>query len=210
MNYKKLCLTAIYAMCLVILVACNTTPAIKPIDYGTAGVGPISAAQTRALLNCFIAGDSATKIVELRSEGKSDDEIIKYYASNTDSSWLELIHDLLPIVAKDNPPASSSRIDYGRSVYSKCLHEQFEPKAMQIAAYCYQQNQFLQLAFSFRDIGEPMENAYTKMGAEGKTKVITDGLILHAKEVGKSQENNFRISTYYGCLGHPDQAPEIK
>lgn len=209
MNFRKLYSIAICIMCSVIFVACSTTPAVKPVEpinYGTAGIGPISAEQTRGLVNCYAAGDSATKIVELRSEGKSDDEIIKQYAATIGKDWLRLIYDLLPIIAKDNPQASN-RIDYGRNVYSRCVRDQFEPKASEIAEYCFQQNQFALLAFSFRNVNEPMEKAYMKMGAQGKTKVITDALLVRAKEIGKTQEANFRIDTYYGCLGHPDKAP---
>lgn len=208
MKHPQLRSTAFCIACSVV-VGCSTAPTIGPaesFDYGTAGIGPISAEQRRALFNCYAAGDSATKIVELRSEGKSDEAIIQHYAATVDKGWLRLIYDLLPIVAKDNPPAPS-RIDYGRSVYRRCLRELFEPPAIQIAEYCFQQNQFVLLAFSFRDGNEPMEMAYTKMPARGKAKMITDALLVRAREIGKGQETNFRINTYYGCLGHPDKSP---
>jgi hypothetical protein len=210
MNYKNLSSIAICVMCAAVA-ACSTAPSVKPaepINYGTAGVGPISEIQTRGLLNCYMAGDSATKIVELRGQGKSDEEIVKYYSAAMGNGWIRLIQDLLPIIAKDNPQASH-RIDYGRSVYRRCVSGQFEPKEARIAEYCFQQNQFLQLAYSFRNINEPMEMAYTKMNAQGEARVITDALLARAKAVGKADENSFRIETYYGCLGHPEKAPNL-
>jgi hypothetical protein len=194
------------------LVACGTTPSAKssePIKYGTTGVGPITADQTRGLLNCYLAGDSATKIVELRGEGKTDNEIIKYYSAVLGKDWMQLIYDLLPIIAKDNPQAQS-RIDYGSNLYGRCIQTQFKPKETRIAKYCFQQNQFLQLAFAFRSSNEPLETAYTKMNARGEAKVFTDVLLARAKEISKTQEGNFRLETYYGCLGHPEKAPILR
>jgi hypothetical protein len=212
MRYKSAYLAVMNVICAVSLVACSTTPpakSVEPINYGTSGVGPITADQTRGLLNCYLAGESATKIVELRGEGKSNDEIIKYYSAVLGKGWMQLIYDLLPVIAKDNP-AAPQRLEYGRNVYGRCLGAQFNPKLSQIAEYCYQQNQFLHLAFAFRNQHEPMETVYTKMNARGDARVITDALLARAKEVSMPEEGNFRLKTYYGCLGHPDKAPVDK
>ncbi len=206
MHWKRLRTAAILAACSAGLIACTTKNPVKTTDYGTAGIGSINVDQRRAFLNCHLAGDSATKIVELRAEGKSDEQIIKHYTAISDTGWLRLIYDLLPIVAEDNPQAGN-RIEYGRELYGRCLGDQFEPEAAHIATLCYQQSQFLLIAFSYRDSGEPMESVYTKMGASGRAKLITDGLLLRAKEVSKLQESKFRLETYYGCLGHPDKTP---
>jgi hypothetical protein len=194
------------------LVACGTTPSVRsaePIKYGTTGVGPISADQTRVLSNCYFAGDAAIKIVELRSEGKSDDEIIKFYSTFLGKDSIQLIYDLLPIIAEDNPQAQD-RIDYGLNLYGRCIQTQFNPKVIRIAEYCFQQNQFLNLAFAFRRSNKPMEMAYTKMNARGETKIFTDALLARAKEIDKAREGSFRLETYYGCLGHPEKAPNLR
>lgn len=196
----------IFVGILMILAACKTTPLVSSVDYGTSGVGVIGASQDRAIMNCYLAGESATKILELRSEGKKDNEIIKYYSERIDSSWLKLIHDLVPIVAEDNPDPSN-RIDYGRSVYSRCMGKILDSKSKQVAEYCYHLNQFLAVAFSFRNSGEPLERAYTVIPPGEKAKVITDAFLVRAKGVSRSQESEFRVSEYYGCLGHPDKAP---
>lgn len=197
---------AIIALCSVFFVSCTATTPDRKVNYGTSGVGPVTTDQRRALLNCFLAGDSAVKIMELRAEGKSDEEIIQYYSDKNPGDWLRLIHDLLPMVTRDSSQLGN-RIDHGRGLYSRCLSELFAPGTAQVATYCYQQSQFLLIAFGYRASGKPMEDVYTKMGATGKSKVITDGLLLRAREVENSQETRFRLETYYGCLGHPDEAP---
>lgn len=197
---------AIIAFCSVLLVSCTATNTDGKVNYGTSGVGPVTADQRRALFNCFLAGDSAVKIMELRAEGKSDEKIVEYYSDKIGGDWLRLIHDLLPIVTRDSSQMGN-RIDHGRDLYSRCLSELFAPETAQVATYCYQQSQFLLIAFGYRTSGKPMEDVYTKMGATGKAKLITDGLLLRARGVENSQETRFRLETYYGCLGHPDEAP---
>ncbi|MDP4074364.1 hypothetical protein [Acidovorax sp. A1169] len=196
----------ICSMCLGTLAAQGTSPSIAPIDYGIKGIGALSPDQSRALLNCYLAGDAATKIVELRGEGKSSDEIIKHYEKSVDKGWMKLIHDVLPFVVKDNPPAST-QVEYGSNFYGKCLDEDLNEKALQVALYCYRLNQFSLLAFSFRSIGDPMEAAYTKMPVHEKVKLVTDELLMRAKKTDKSKEVQFRAQTYYGCLGHPEINP---
>jgi hypothetical protein len=193
-------------MCLATLIACNTLPTTTPIDYGTKGVGAVGPSQSRALFNCYLAGDTATKIVELRTAGSSDTEILKFYEKVTDKNWMSLIHDVLPIVAEDNPPASE-KVEYGRNFYERCMRGQFDEKAIQVALYCYRLTQFASLAFSFRNIGDPMEAAYTKMPAYERVRAVTDGILTRGKRIPRSDEAQFRVQTYYGCLGHPDINP---
>lgn len=119
---------------------------------------------------------------------------------------MKLIHEVLPFVIKDNPPASN-KIEYGSNFYGKCLDEDLNDKALQVALYCYRLNQFALLAFNFRSVGDPMEAAYIKMPAHEKVKVVTDEILIRAKKTEKSQEVQFRSQTYYGCLGHPQINP---
>ena len=171
-------------------------------------IAAIDDAQNERLINCMVAATTSSKLLEERSSGKTNEEIVQRYRDTLGEGAADYARKMLSNLDADKPE-SNDLIGYGGTVYRKCLGGIFTEDAMSIAEYCYHQSQFVQLAFSFRSIGEPMEKVYGKVPVPDDTKAAYDALLARAGKVEASNgpETIFRLSTYYRCLGHPERSP---
>jgi len=171
-------------------------------------IAAIDDAQNERLIDCMVAATISASLLEERSSGQSNEDIVRRYRDALGDGAADYARKMLSNLDADKPE-DNDLIGYGGTVFGKCLGGIFTESALSIAKYCYHQSQFVQLAFSFRAISEPMNKVYGKVPVPDDTKAAYDALLARAAKAERSNdaETNFRLSTFYRCVGHPERSP---
>ncbi len=173
-----------------------------------AAIASVDSAQNERLINCVVAATTSSKLLDDRASGKSDEEIIRGYRDQLGEEAAGYARQMLSNLDADKP-GKDDYIGYGITVFGKCLGGTFEGDARSAAQYCYRQSQWVQIAFAFRSIGEPMDKVYGKVPVPEDVRPAYDALLARAS--GTTRDDNaeamFRLSTFYRCIGHPELWP---
>jgi hypothetical protein len=171
-------------------------------------IASVDSAQNERLINCMVAATTSSKLLDERTSGKSDEDIIRQYRERLGEEAAGYARQMLSNLDADKPEENDF-IGYGITVFGKCLGGSLDEEARSTAVYCYRQSQLIQIAFAFRAIGEPMEKVFGKPPVPDDVRPAYDALL--ARAAGTTRDDNaeamFRLSTFYRCIGHPELWP---